>query len=129
MKHSFACPDCELLWAWFYDTNNEAEIKEALEKEINSNLKLCWKTVKKMAKEKPKEVIDYLLRIDPFDTTTSELNDGFIREPKTDEEWKEALLYYSDDTAEWGDIDMYDYDGGCKTCEKYIASQRQGQTQ
>jgi len=121
-KENFECPECEMNWKWFYYTDDKTEIKEALQNEINSALKLCWNVAVKIAKkEKPKEVVDYLLRVNPFDTSLSELQEGFIREPKTEKEWKEATLHESDDGFEWSDTDIHEADtGDCKSCEKYI---------
>ena len=98
------------------------EREEALQNEVNASLKLCWNTAKKIATDKGvKELYAYVNAVNPFDTSNSELKEGFIREPITTKEWEEAELHYSEDGFEWSDTNIHEADtGDCKGCKGYL---------
>ncbi len=118
-KENLDCK-CGLHWAWHFYTDDKKEIEEALENERTANKTLFYDTCKNRCKT-PKELWDYVKRMDCNNTENSELNEGFIREPKTDKEWLEAELNYSDDGFEWSEFDKTELgEFDCPECLAYL---------
>ena len=82
------CKHCKKL----IDTDDEKEIAELNEKQIAKNYKQFYKSTKELIKE-PKKLLEFVKRVNSEDVSLEEWAEGFLREPKTVKEAKEAQYY------------------------------------
>ena len=91
-----------------YFSDDKKEIEEIRKKQVIKKMKLFCKIAKEKAEKEPEKVLGYVKAVNPFDVSYEEWNDGFLREPKTNQEKKEAMLFCLIEPFEPEEVCEYD---------------------